>query len=115
MLADREKDGLRAMLRQRVEHGARVAGPGTVVESEHHFLEQQEIVRLVLLEAKARAAGGVDLHRARQPQCVGIGARALSLRSRRRNGCCERNGEKRDCRTQAHSYPLTRLMNRLSR
>jgi hypothetical protein len=49
VLADREEDGLRAMLCQRIEHGACVVGPRTVVKSEHDFLEQQEVVRPILL------------------------------------------------------------------
>ena len=56
VLADREERRLGAMLGQGVEHGARIVGPGTVVEREHHLLQQQEVVHLVLLEAEPGTA-----------------------------------------------------------
>ena len=102
VLADREEDRLRAMLRQRIEHRARVGGPGAVVEREHDLFQHQEVVRLVLLEAEARPAGGVHLDGARDAQRIGIGA---GLRQRGRDRCCKRDARRCDCRSQAHGHP----------
>ena len=48
----------------------RIARPRTVVEGQHDFLVAQEVVGLEMLEAEARAAGGVDLHHARDAERV---------------------------------------------
>ena len=95
MLADREERRLGAMLCQGGEHGARIVGPGAVVEREHHLLHEQEVVHLVLLEAEPGAAGGVDLDRAGNAERVGIsgtlgGLGALGFGG---NDICQARGE----------------------
>src|SRR5262245_62776370 len=71
LLADREEDGLRALLCQRIEHGPRVLGRGTVVESEHDFFQQQKVVLLVLREAERGWARGFHFDRERVAERVG--------------------------------------------
>ena len=64
MFAGGEKLRLRAMLRQGGKDGTGIFGPRTTVKREHHLFQQQEVVHLVPLKAKSRAAGGINLHRA---------------------------------------------------
>jgi hypothetical protein len=63
------------------KHGARIVGPGAVIERENHLLHLEEVVHLVLLEPEARTAGGIDLDRARYAEGIGIaGALTGTLR-----------------------------------
>src|SRR5262249_43308871 len=70
VLADGKKSGFDALLGQRIEYRTGIAGPGTVVEGQHHFLQHQEIVLFVLFEAEAGSPGGVDFDRSRQTQRI---------------------------------------------
>ena len=72
MLADREEHRLGALVGQRLEHALGVARPRAVVEGQHDFLVAQEVIGLEMLEAEAGAAGGVDLHHARDAERVRI-------------------------------------------
>ena len=95
VLADREERGPHAFIGQRLEHGGR-GRPRAVVEGQHHFLVAQEVVLLEVLEAEARAAGGVDLDRAADAERVRIGA--LRRRDRARRGRARRRGSRGGCR-----------------
>ena len=84
VLADREEQPLGAFVRQRLEHGGR-GRPWAVVEGQHDLLVGQEIELLVLQEAEAGSARGVDHDRAADAQPIGIGA-GRSRRLRRGKG-----------------------------
>ncbi len=74
--ADREEDRLGAVGGERRQHHLGVLRPGPVVEGQHDLALAQKVVALEMLEAEARAAGGVDLHGAGNAERVGIaGAR----------------------------------------
>src|SRR5262245_60976000 len=70
--SDREEDRLGAVRRERGKHCLSVFRPGPIVEGQHHLTFAKEIMSLEVLEAKAWAAGGVDLDHAADPQSVGI-------------------------------------------
>src|SRR5262249_39736584 len=77
-------------LRQRLQHGGRVAEPRAVVEGQHHFLLLQEVELLEMLEAEAGAASGVDFDGAADTERVRIGAGGARRLGR---GCpCRRGG-----------------------
>ena len=61
-----KKVAFKHLLVSALSDGHGVLRPGTVVEGQHHFLVAQEIVLLEMLEAEARAAGGVDFDYARK-------------------------------------------------
>src|SRR5206468_11192207 len=93
VLADGEEDRLGALVRKRLQHGGR-GRPRTVVEGEHDFLVGEEIELLVLQEAEAGAACGVDYDSAADAKRVGIGAGRshwLGCRNRRRGRLRERS------------------------
>ena len=71
-LADREEDRLGALGIERGEHGRRAVRQRAVVERQHDLFRIEEVVRLVVLEAEAGAAGGVDLDDARDAERIGI-------------------------------------------
>jgi hypothetical protein len=73
VLADREEQSLGAFVGKRLEHRGR-GRPWAIVEGQHHFLVGQEIELLVLQEAEAGAAGGVDHDGAADAERIGIGA-----------------------------------------
>ena len=73
VLADREEHRLGAFLGQRLQHRRR-GRPRAVVEGQHDFLLGQEVELLVLLEAEARSARGVDDDGAADAERIGIGA-----------------------------------------
>ena len=84
VLADRKEHALGAFIGQRLQHGGR-GRPRAVVEGQHDFLVGQEIELLVLQEAEAGAARGVDDDGAADAERIRIGAgRFRGLRSRRR-------------------------------
>ena len=62
MLSDRKKEGLGALIGERLEHSRRMTRPRTIVEGEHNFLVAQEIISLEVLKAEARPAGRVDFN-----------------------------------------------------
>src|SRR5918994_6471890 len=80
VLADGEEDRLRAMISQRLHHSRRGAEPRTVIEREHDFAAAQKVVHLEMLEAKARTAAGINLHRPRHAERIGIARAGLRLR-----------------------------------
>ena len=84
VLADLEECRLQTFVGQRLEDGGRVRRPRTVVEGQNDLLVAEEVVLLEVLEAEARAAGGVDLDDARQTHA----ARFVAWRNvaRRRRG-----------------------------
>jgi hypothetical protein len=82
VFSDREEGCLGALVRQRLEHRGGVVRPRAVVEGQNDFALFQEIVLLEMLEAEARAAGGIDFDRAREPE----GIRIAACRGRRAGG-----------------------------
>src|SRR5689334_3291826 len=72
MLADRKEERLGALLGQGLEHGGRMSGPRTIVESQNDFMITQEIVGLEMLEAKAGSAGSVDLDNTGNPEGIRV-------------------------------------------
>ena len=72
VLADFEEGRLQTFVSQRLEHGRRVARPGTVVEGQNDFLVTKEVILLEMLEAEAGAAGGIDFDNAREPHTAGF-------------------------------------------
>ena len=74
VLADGKERGLGAVLGKGSEDGASVFGPRAVVKRQHYFLQDQEVVQLILFEAKTRAARGVNLHRTGNAQRIGVRA-----------------------------------------
>ena len=62
----------------------RAVGQRAVVEGQHDLFRIEEVVGLVVLEAEARSARGVDLDDARDAERIGI-ARALRRLGRRRS------------------------------
>ena len=95
MLADREKHRLGALIGERLEDAVGIARPRAVVERQHDFMVAQEVVSFEMLEAETGAAGGVDLHHARNAECVRIVALG------RRRGVPERRVERRQARPSA--------------
>src|SRR5260370_5514933 len=81
MLADREEQGFGALRCQCLEHSRRIAGPWTVVESQHDFAVAQEVVSLELGEAKAWSSGGIDFNGAGNAK-----RRRITRTCRRRRG-----------------------------
>ena len=75
-LADREEDRLGAFGVERREDRRRAVGQRPVVERQHDLFRIEEVVHLVVLEAEAGAAGGVDLDDAGDAERIGI-ARAV--------------------------------------
>ena len=71
-LADGEEDGLGALGIERGEDGRRAVGQRAVVERQHDLFRIEEVVHLVVLEAEAGAAGGVDLDDAGDAERIGI-------------------------------------------
>jgi hypothetical protein len=67
MQADREEDRLGAVRGKRGKHRGGVLRPGPIVEGQHHLAFAKEIMALEVLEAKAGAAGGVDLNHTADP------------------------------------------------
>ena len=72
MQADGEEDRLGAVRGKCGKHGLSVLRPRPIVEGQHHLTFAKEIMGLEVLEAKAGAAGGVDLDHTADPQSVGI-------------------------------------------
>ena len=85
-----KKIALHAFVGQRLEHRRR-GRPRAVVEGQHDFVVAQEVVLLEMLEAEARAAGGVDLDGAGHAERIRIVALAPRT-SRRRRGASGRLG-----------------------
>ena len=85
VLADREEHRLGAFVRQRLQHRGR-GRPRTVVEGQHDLLVGQEIELLVLQEAEARSARGVDHDGAADAERIGIGAGRFCAAARRGTG-----------------------------
>src|SRR5262249_60004837 len=75
VLADLEEGRLEAFVGKYLEHGGRVAWPGTVVEGQDDFLVAQEVILLEMLEAEAGTAGGIDLDDPGEPHAAGSVAR----------------------------------------
>ena len=88
VLADREEHRLGALIGERLEHGRRVARPRAVIESEHDLVVAQEVISLEMLEAEARAAGGVNLHDARNAEGIRVVTFGRSGRWRCRRSWC---------------------------
>ena len=84
VLADFEESCPEAFVSQRLEHRRRVAPPGTVVESQNHFLVAQEVILLEMLKAEARTASRVDLDDACDPHAAGFVACRNGIGRRRR-------------------------------
>src|SRR4029450_13973872 len=82
--ADGEEDRLGAFVRKRLQYRRR-GRPRTVVEGEHDFLVGEEIELLVLQEAEAGAAGGVDHDNTADAERGGVGG-GRSHRLRGGNG-----------------------------
>src|SRR6185437_3279295 len=80
MLANREKQRLGTLIGERLEDAGRIARPWAIVESQHDFMIAQEVVSFKMLETETRAAGGVDLHHARN-------AERIRIIAGRRRGC----------------------------
>ena len=74
VLADREKQGLGALIRERLKDRRGVAGPRAVVESQHYLVFAQEIVDFKLFEAEAGPAGCIDFHHAGDAERIWIAA-----------------------------------------
>jgi hypothetical protein len=72
VLSDREKDGLGALIGERLQHGRRMPWPWTVVESEDDFFIAQEVVGLEVLKAETGAACGIDFNHACDAECVRV-------------------------------------------
>jgi hypothetical protein len=72
MQPDREKDRLSAVRSKRGKHRLRILRPGPIVEGQHHLTFAKEVMGFEVFEAKARAAGGVDLDHTADAQSVGI-------------------------------------------
>ena len=98
VLADLEEGGLQAFVGQRLEHGRRVARPGTIVEGQDDFLVAQEVILLEMLKAEAGTAGRVDFDDAGQPHAARLIARRNGGHRRRRLRLCRggaRSGRRR--------------------
>ena len=117
MLADREERTLRALRRERAQHGGRIHRPGPVVEGQHDLVGLQKIVHLEVLEAEPRSARGIDLNRTAHAHHVRL------LRTVRRGGSRDRPGllrvhgacqqhrqHKRGNRSNAHRTPQDLLL-----
>ncbi len=113
MLADREEQGLGALVGQRLEHRRRVERPRTVVKRQHHFLVGEEIELLEMLEAETGSAGGVDLDHAADAERIRIGAAGF-LQTRGRRGLNRAGDLDRRLGTQALP-PRTRSVRRSRR
>src|SRR5207249_1380179 len=68
VLADGEERRLDAMRGERAQHRGRGGRPRAVVEREHDLALAEKVVLLEVLEAEARAAGGVDLDHPRSAE-----------------------------------------------
>jgi hypothetical protein len=70
VFADREEQRFGALILQRLENRRRIAGPRTVVESQHDLAGLQEIVGLELFRSEARSACGVDFNHTRYAERI---------------------------------------------
>ena len=85
MLPDLKEGGLQTFVGERLDDRHGVLWPRTVVEGQHDLLVAEEIVLLEVLEAEARAAGGVDFDNARKAHPTRFVAGRYG--GRRRSGC----------------------------
>ena len=104
VLADREEDRLDAFGGERLEHRRR-GRPRAVVEGQHDLVVAQEVELLEMLEAEARAAGGVDLDRAGDAERIRIVALGRRTSRRRQERAARRGAEQAGARAGACWMP----------